>query len=73
MSAYVTLICPDCKYAKVYNGHGTCRCGAYLIRFWEGMYRRRSSLGLPFGKKVWGFNDNGESVLLKEAEHGGIT
>lgn len=68
MGAYTTLKCPDCGYMKVYNGHGTCRCGAYLIKYWEGMYRHHRSLGLPFGRRCWGFSDDSPPTLLKGQE-----
>ena len=41
---YISLTCPVCGYTKVYNGHGRCRCGAYLIDHWKGMQQKR---GLP--------------------------
>jgi hypothetical protein len=37
--SYVTLTCPVCGRAAVYNTRGPCRCGAYLVSGWSGQNR----------------------------------
>lgn len=56
MSAFVTLICPDCGYHKVYNGRGYCRCGSYHLAYWKWM-SKGATVVLPYGKTIWLWDD----------------
>ena len=56
MSARKTLVCPECGYASVYNGRGTCRCGAHLVWRWAGM-SRKAQLIVTAPERTWFYRD----------------
>lgn len=59
---HVAVKCPDCGHAKVINGRGTCRCGAYLVHHWNGMSRGKSMI--LRNRRVWIFQAEQPPLLL---------
>ena len=59
----ITLRCPECHRASVYQSRGRCRCGAYLIA--PSAMRNGHRFILPAGERVW-FWDMEERTWVKD-------
>jgi hypothetical protein len=55
---FITLTCPDCKRARVYNSRGKCNCGSYHIY----------TPAIAIGHKIWVPTDEAKIWLWPDAE-----